>query len=140
MALVNVKGLRASGTIAAGNGPVGLTDIQGAFHATTGNGTIAVEGGVGSFDLTSGNGDIVFKGVLSPGTASSFNSGNGSVTVEFDGPPSVAVDAESGSGRVRSELELSATTRSEKDHLVGVIGDGASGLHIRTGNGDITVR
>ena len=138
--LVLVKGLRSTGTIVAGNGPVGLTDIQGDFHAATGNGRIVVEGAVGSFDLASGNGDIVFKGMLSSGTTSSFNTGNGSVTVEFDGPPSVAVDAESGSGRVRSELELSATTRSEKDHLVGMIGDGAAGLRIRVGNGDITIR
>ena len=138
--LVILKGLRASGTIATGNGPVGLTDVEGSIRVTTGNGRIVVEGGVGSFDLTSGNGDIVFKGVLSPGTTSSFNSGNGSVTVEFDGPPSVAVDAESGSGRVTSGIELSATTRSEKDHLVGMIGDGAAALHIRAGNGDITIR
>ena len=138
--LVIVKGLRASGTIAAGNGPVGLTDVEGSFAVTTGNGRIVVDGGVGSFDLTSGNGGIVFKGVLSPGTASSFNSDNGSVTVEFDGSPSVALSAKSGSGRVKNELELSATTRSEKDHLAGTVGDGAASLHIRAGNGDIAIR
>ena len=138
--LVSVKGLRAAATIVTGNGPVGLTDVEGSIGVTTGNGRIVVEGGVGSFDLTSGNGDIVFQGVLSPGTESNFDSGNGPVTVEFDGPQSVAVDAESKSGRVRSELELSTTTRSEKDHLVGMIGDGAASLHIRAGNGDIAVR
>ena len=138
--LVFVEGTRDSGKVTTGNGHVGLTDIQGDFHATTGNGKIAVTDGVGAFNLTSGNGDIVFKGSLNPGSTSTFNSGNGTVTVEFDGPPNVAIDAESESGRVRSDLEFSSTTRSEKDHLIGAIGGGAADLRIRTGRGDITIR
>jgi len=138
--LITVEGLRASGKVTNGNGQVGLSDVEGSFQATTGNGLIKVSSGTGSFQLSSGNGDIGFKGTLTPGSASRFNSGNGSIKVEFDGPPSVAIDAETGRGKVSSDLEMSVTTLSEPKHLIGMIGDGAADLRIGTGNGDIAVR
>jgi len=138
--LVSLEGLRGTGSATTGNGPVGLADVQGVFQATTGNGRVSTSAASGAFVLSSGNGDVVFRGQLEAGSESRFDTGNGSVTVEFTGRPNVAFDASTGSGRVRSQLALSATTRDERKHLAGTIGEGEADLHARTGHGDVTIR
>ena len=155
---ISVAGLRSSGNVTtgngnlelsdlegafvvtSGNGSISLSDVDGAFTAVTGNGHMAADKAAGSFALTVGNGNITFGGDLEPGTASSINSGRGSVVVGFSGQPSVRIDAQTDDGRVTTDLVLSETTRSDQDHLIGVLGDGAAELSVRCGSGDITLR
>jgi DUF4097 and DUF4098 domain-containing protein YvlB len=154
--MIEVEGLKASGTLRTSNGLVAMTDIEGAFDVRTSNGGIEVsdmagtatldtsnglvslKDVTGTFDVSTSNGPILFSGEMTPGGENRLETSNGGVTVELEGTPSVDLDASAGNGRVTSKLSIEAT-RTETGHLVGTIGDGEAELFIRTSNGSVTI-
>ncbi len=153
---IEVQGLEASGTLRTSNGRVVMKDIRGDLDVRTSNGpievtsmegvgTLATSNGAvtlaevkGAFDVDTSNGNISFSGEMTAGGENRLETSNGSVTVELEGTPSVKLDASTSRGEVSSELPIEAS-RTQKQRLVGTIGDGEAELFIRTSNGSVTI-
>jgi DUF4097 and DUF4098 domain-containing protein YvlB len=154
---VELYGIHGSASARTSNGRVAIENASGDFEARTSNGRIDVDGFEGTLylrtsngkvdlrevngevDVDTSNGEIWYSGNMTPGGRNRLVSSNGDVDVELRGTPSVVLDAETSNGRVTSELPVLATV-TDKDRLVGKIGDGETDLYVRTSNGDITVK
>ncbi|MCO4098147.1 MAG: DUF4097 domain-containing protein [Gemmatimonas sp.] len=66
-------------------------------------------------------------------------SGSGGVLLGVPGSLSADIDIETGSGGIETDFML-RTTRVERNHVRGVIGDGAGRIRIETGSGSVTLR
>jgi len=154
---IELHGLKGSGSLKSSNGKIVLDNVTGNFDGGTSNGRIeanAVEGSVilktsngkidvrgvqGEFNIESSNGSVFYSGNMTAGGRNRLVTSNGDIVVELPGQPSVVLDAETSNGEVTSELPILATV-TQKDRLVGRIGEGEADLYIRTSNGDITIR
>ena len=67
------------------------------------------------------------------------DTGSGDVTVTIPAELGAAVDIETGSGDIDLQNVTVRTTRLEKDHLTGEIGDGKGRMKIETGSGGVTL-
>ena len=68
------------------------------------------------------------------------DTGSGDVTLTLPPQFGAHVDIETGSGGIELRGVSIQTTRLERDHLVGEIGDGKGRLKIETGSGGITLQ
>ena len=155
--LIELHGIRGSGSLETSNGRLVLDDVKGDFEGRTSNGRIEVESMEGSaflrtsngsvhinasegeFDIQTSNGSISFNGNMTAGGSNRLVTSNGNVDVKLLGTPSVVLDAETSNGDVSSELPILATV-TKKDRLVGEIGEGEADLYIRTSNGSVNIR
>jgi lia operon protein LiaG len=65
------------------------------------------------------------------------DTGSGDVTVNMPAELGAEVDLDTGSGEIDLQNVTVRTTRLEKDHVRGAIGDGKGRMHIETGSGGI---
>ena len=154
---IELNGIEGTGTLRTSNGEIVLENVKGDFEGRTSNGKIEVDTLEGTAFLRTSNGGLDLKGVTGEVDAETSNGGisysgdmiaggdnrlitsNGNVDVELLGTPSIELDASTSNGDITSELPITATTTGD-DHLVGTIGDGEADLHIKTSNGDVTIR
>ena len=117
---VDVREIRASGSIAIGNGSISLAGVNGdvvgnlgngraeatrysgSLIMNTGNGAISISDADGSFDLNSGNGGISVTG----GSGSfDLNAGNGAVILQAELITGSRNNLASGNGSITAEIE-----------------------------------
>jgi len=117
-------GVRGSGarcgtlSVDVGSGSVQLDDIQST--------DVTVDAGSGGVTL----------GMRNSPKAVAVDAGSGSVTVTLPSDLSADVDIETGSGGITSDFPV-RTSRVERHHLRGTIGDGAGRIRIETGSGSV---
>ncbi len=69
------------------------------------------------------------------------STGDGSVTLELPSVFNAELDAHSGDGRVRAQdVGLEMSRRDGRNTLRGRLGSGGRDLHVRTGDGSITIK
>lgn len=141
-----------------GSGSVKLSHIEGdEITVDTGSGSVWGAGVIGeSLTVDTGSGKIELKGVASPEVQ--LDTGNGAVEVELVEDVE-SLEADTGSGRVTlklpasigAQLELDTGSggievdvpvqvrKSEKDYLLGILGDGEGSITVDTGSGKIRV-
>ncbi len=121
------------------NGRIEVKDMEGKAYLRTSNGPVRIEAGSGEFDVQTSSGYIFFGGNMTAGGSNRLVTSNGSVDVRLLSTPGIMLDAETSNGKVTSELSILATV-TDKDRLVGKIGEGEADLCIRASNGDVTVK
>ncbi len=149
-------------TLQTGDGSIRADRLEGEVRANTGDGSIEVDGVRGKVDLDSGDGSIRVVGRLEDVRV---HSGDGAVTVEAaegsamknewslttgDGAIAVRlptgfdaeVDAQSGDGQVTAEGISQDAPRNDDERNVarGRLGKGGHTIHVRSGDGAITIR
>jgi len=158
----DVKVTDAAGdvTLDTGSGNVIVTAAHGRqLKLDTGSGDVTAERvEVDVLKVDTGSGNVTASGVKAPDANIDTGSGNvrlelltdieslsvdtGSGDVSLTLPPQFGahVDIETGSGGIELRGVSIQTTRLEREHLVGDIGDGKGRLKIETGSGGITLR
>jgi lia operon protein LiaG len=158
----DVKVTEAAGdvTLDTGSGNVIVTGAHGRqLKLDTGSGDVTAERvEVDVLKVDTGSGNVTASGVKSPDANIDTGSGNvrlelladiesldvdtGSGDVTLTLPPQFGahVDIETGSGGIELRGVSIQTTRLEREHLVGDIGDGKGRLKIETGSGGITLQ
>ena len=155
---------RISGTVemSSGDGAIHGRELSGALRVRTGDGSITLEQVSGSLDLNTGDGSVKVDGKLStlharsgdgsitiratPGSSAEGDwdiiTGDGSIVLELPDGFGGELDAHTGDGHVNLEnLVLSNVTgRISKNDLRGRLGAGGKSVHVRTGDGSITLR
>lgn len=139
-----------------GSGGVTLTGIHGdALGVDAGSGsvhgadvdvkTLKVDVGSGGLRLDrvkaprvsvdAGSGSTVLE-LLSPVDHLDVDSGSGGVTIRLPASQGADVDIETGSGGIDSDFSVQ-TTRIERNHMRGRIGDGRGSIKIQAGSGGV---
>jgi hypothetical protein len=155
---IEVQGTTGGGILQTSNGDMLLEEVKGDFEATTSNGAVeidTIEGSAfvktskgkvtlreakGAFNVKTSNGAVSFSGEMTPGGSNRLVTSNGSVEVEFTGTLSLNIDASTSNGEVEHPDVAILATKTETDHLVGIIGAGEADLYIETSNGDVTIQ
>jgi DUF4097 and DUF4098 domain-containing protein YvlB len=156
---ISATGISGQIELRSGDGSVQGHDLQGQILANTGDGAIALENVTGGVDVNTGDGSVRLQGAPSSLKAHTgdgsvavdvgaggkiasdwdITTGDGSVEVKLPDGLNASIDASTGDGRVSaSDFGLHASG-DEHRALVGNIGSGGATLHIRTGDGSITL-
>jgi lia operon protein LiaG len=157
---VKVSDVEGDVKLDTGSGNVSVTGAHGReLTLDTGSGDVTAERVVVDvLKVNTGSGQVTASGIRSP--EASIETGSGDVNVELLGdvvslfvntgsgdvklgvPPQLGahVDMETGSGEIELRGMSVQTTRLERSHLVGQIGDGKGRLRIETGSGGITLQ
>ena len=143
---IELHGIEGSGYLRTSNGEIVLRNpgididnMEGTAVFDTSNSSVDLQNVSGTIDVETSNGGISFSGEMTAGGSNRLKTSNGSVEVELRGTPSVSIDASTSNGKVKSDIPILATV-TEKEHLVGIIGEGEADLRIRTSNGSVTIR
>ena len=153
---VTVDRLKGSLLVDTGSGDVRLSDAEGDVSLDTGSGSVMVSGMTGrELKLDTGSGDVTASSVRAADVRIDTGSGNvrldlladvetldvdtgsGDVTINVPADLGAAVDIETGSGDIDLQNVTVRTTRLERDHLTGEIGDGKGRIRIDTGSGGV---
>src|SRR6266516_3524947 len=125
--------------IDTGSGDVKVADVEGDVRLDTGSGNVIVTGAHGrQLKLDTGSGDVTADRVEVD--VLKVDTGSGDVTLTVPPQFGAHVDIETGSGGIELRGVSIQTTRLEREHLVGDIGDGKGRLKIETGSGGITLQ
>ncbi len=153
---VTVDHMKGSLLVDTGSGDVRLSDAQGDVSLDTGSGNVTVSGVSGpELKFDTGSGDVTASSVRAGNVKIDTGSGNvrldlltdletldvdtGSGDVTINVPPDLGaeLDIETGSGDIDLQNVTIRTTRLERDHLTGAIGDGKGRIRIETGSGGV---
>ncbi|HKC83064.1 MAG TPA: DUF4097 family beta strand repeat-containing protein [bacterium] len=153
---VTVDHMKGSLLVDTGSGDVRLSDAQGDVSLDTGSGNVTVSGVSGpELKFDTGSGDVTASSVRAGNVKIDTGSGNvrldlltdletldvdtGSGDVTINVPPDLGaeLDIETGSGDIDLQNVTVRTTRLERDHLTGAIGDGKGRIRIETGSGGV---
>jgi len=157
---VKVADVEGDVRLDTGSGNVIVTGAHGRqLKLDTGSGDVTADRvEVDVLKVDTGSGNVTASGVKSPDANVDTGSGNvhlelladieslnvdtGSGEVNLTLPPQFGahVDIETGSGGIELRGVSIQTTRLEREHLVGDIGDGKGRLKIETGSGGITLQ
>ena len=121
--------------VAAAN--VTVDDAKGSLLVDTGSGEVtasSVRANDVKIDTGSGN---VRLDLLADVRALDVDTGSGGVTINVPADLGAEVDIETGSGDIDLQNVTVRTTRLERDHLTGEIGDGKGRIRIETGSGGV---
>ncbi len=121
--------------VAAAN--VTVDDAKGSLLVDTGSGEVtasSVRANDVKIDTGSGN---VRLDLLADVRALDVDTGSGGVTINVPADLRAEVDIETGSGDIDLQNVTVRTTRLERDHLTGEIGDGKGRIRIETGSGGV---
>ena len=156
---VDISGARGDVFVDTGSGRVQVSDTRGdQLNIDTGSGGVSgsglsarellVDTGSGSVELSSltateisvdtGSGSVDLALDSNPRSVL-VDTGSGSVTLSLPSDFSATVEVETGSGGIRTEFPIQLR-RSERDHIIGTIGDGSGRLEVDTGSGSVTIR
>src|SRR5881296_370213 len=153
---VTVDHAKGSLLVDTGSGDVRLSDAEGEVSLDTGSGSVTVSAVSGpEVRLDTGSGDVTASSVrandvkidtgsgnvrldlLADVRALDVDTGSGDVTINVPADLGAAVDIETGSGDIDLQNVTVRTTRLERDHLTGEIGDGKGRIRIETGSGGV---
>jgi hypothetical protein len=142
----SIHATSASGnlTVNTGDGSINLDGVDGTLEATTGDGSVKVTGKLTSVRARTGDGSITVH--AQPGSSASADwdlaSGDGSVTLEIPEGFSADLDAHTGDGGINLNgvSVTNVTGAISRNTVKGQLGSGGRSLHVRTGDGSITLR
>jgi len=153
---VTADHVKGSLLVDTGSGDVRLSDAQGDVSLDTGSGNVTVSGVSGpELKLDTGSGDVTASSVragkvkidtgsgnvrldlLADLEALDVDTGSGDVTINVPPDLGAELDIETGSGDIDLQNVTVRTTRLERDHLTGAIGDGKGRIRIETGSGGV---
>jgi hypothetical protein len=141
-----IKGRRLSGdlNIHTGDGSIRLSDVDGRLDAVTGDGSIVIDGRLAAVRVRTGDGSVSVSAAEGSAASEDWNiaTGDGSVTLEIPEAFGGELDAHTGDGSiVMRDITLSNLTGAiGRSHVRGQLGSGGRPIHIRTGDGSITLR
>ena len=145
----------------SGDGRIVVGDVNGEVSVETGDGSIRIEHVDGVVDAQSGDGSIHVDGVLARvrvrsgdgrvtiradrGSAAqedwSVSTGDGSVMLELPDRFDAELDANTGDGRITiDDVDMRDRKRSHRQSVQTRLGAGGHSLHVRSGDGSITLR
>ena len=158
VAAANVTADHVNGSLLVdtGSGDVRLSDAEGDLSLDTGSGDLIVSAVSGpELKLDTGSGNVTASSVranrvkidtgsgdvrldlLADVQSLDVDTGSGDVTITVPPDLGAEVDIETGSGDIDLQNVTVRTTRLERDHLTGEIGDGKGRIRIETGSGGI---
>jgi lia operon protein LiaG len=139
---VIVNGVRGNGlSLGTGSGNVTIDRIAAdILKVDTGSGDVTASA-IRSRDvsLDTGSGGVRLE-LLTDVESLAVDTGSGDVTMTIPGEFGARVDIETGSGGIDLRGVAIKTTRLERDHLIGEIGDGKGRVRVSTGSGGVTLR
>lgn len=124
-------------TVDAGSGGItGDTVSCDEIKMDAGSGGVRLERAkAGIVKLDAGSGSVKL-GLLTLPREIKVDAGSGGVTVSIPANSGATIDIETGSGGVESDFPVT-TTRMERNHLRGTIGDGSARIRIESGSGSV---
>jgi DUF4097 and DUF4098 domain-containing protein YvlB len=125
------------------DGSLTVDDLEGAAVLSTLDGGISVTGKIASLRAKTSDGSITVRAERGAEMSSewSISTNDGSVAVYLPRDFGAEVDAETGDGRIRSELDLASAQEDARSRtLRGKLGAGGPLLHVRSGDGTISLR
>ena len=142
----SIHGRELSGTlrVRTGDGSIALDQVSGSLDVNTGDGTVKIDGKLTSVHARAGDGSITIRAI--PGSSAEgdwdITTGDGSIVLELPDNFGGELDAHTGDGHVNLEnLTLSGVTgKISKNDIRGRLGAGGKPVHVRTGDGSITLR
>src|SRR6266516_3746642 len=157
---VKVGDVEGDVSLDTGSGNVIVTGARGRqLKLDTGSGDVSAERvEVDVLKVATGSGNVTASGLKAPDANIDTGSGNvrlelladaeslyvdtgsGDVTIEVPPQFGAHVDIETGSGGIELRGVSIRTTRLERDHVVGEIGDGKGRVKIETGSGGVTLQ
>jgi lia operon protein LiaG len=157
---IKVSDVEGDVNLNTGSGDVSVAGARGReLKLDTGSGDVAAQRvEVDVLKVNTGSGGVTASGIRSPDTSIETGSGNvrlelladvvsllidtgsGDVTLGVSPQLGAHVDIETGSGEIELHGMSVQTTRLERAHLVGQIGDGRGRVRIETGSGGITLQ
>jgi DUF4097 and DUF4098 domain-containing protein YvlB len=127
----------------SGDGSIRARDVNGDLDVHTGDGSITLGGRLTSARARSGDGRVRVE--AAEGSAANgdwdITTGDGAVTLEIPDGFGAELDAHTGDGGISTrDVTLSNVTgRIGRNSLRGRLGNGGHALHVRTGDGSITL-
>src|SRR5207302_21705 len=118
-------------------GRVSVANVDGDLQVDVSAANVTADHTKGSLRIDTGSGDVKVADVEGDVR---LDTGSGNVIVTVPAQFGAHVDIETGSGGIELRGVSIQTTRREREHLVGVIGDGKGRLKIETGSGGITLQ
>lgn len=136
---IEVVGPAADLKARTSNGPITTKGGKGRRELYSSNGRIEVEADAAELKLDTSNGRIRFVGSLLAGEHL-LDSSNGSITVILPATATFKVDASTSNGSIKSEFELSESSRAKRTRLIGSVGTNPTAeLKIKTSNSSIDI-
>ena len=121
--------------VAAAN--VTADHVKGSLLVDTGSGDVTASSvRAGSVKIDTGSGNVRLD-LLADLEALDVDTGSGDVTINVPPDLGAELDIETGSGDIDLQNVTVRTTRLERDHLTGAIGDGKGRIRIETGSGAV---
>jgi hypothetical protein len=139
---IRVRGAEGRVEARSSDGDIDLLDIKGEVRAAASDGKIEVSGVLTGLDLESSDGDITVRAL--PGSRME----RGWEIVASDGDVEAALPADfsaelrlhASDGSLSCSLPVALRGRNSRHDLEGTLGSGGSLLHIRTSDGDVTLK
>jgi DUF4097 and DUF4098 domain-containing protein YvlB len=141
---IDIERMSGRVELRSGDGSIRASGMAGDVNAQTGDGRIDLDGTFSGLHARSGDGRVKIR--VAPGATPAgdwdVSTGDGSVTLELPEGFNGELDAHTGDGRVEIEgLTVSNVTGEiRKNSVRGRLGSGGHVVHVRTGDGSITVR
>ena len=121
--------------VAAAN--VTADHVKGSLLVDTGSGDVTASSvRAGNVKIDTGSGNVRLD-LLADLEALDVDTGSGDVTINVPPDLGAELDIETGSGDIDLQNVTVRTTRLERDHLTGAIGDGKGRIRIETGSGGV---
>jgi DUF4097 and DUF4098 domain-containing protein YvlB len=142
----SIHGRELSGTlrVRTGDGSITLDQVSGSLDVNTGDGTVKIDGKLTSVHARSGDGSITIRATAGSSAEGDWDitTGDGSIVLELPDNFGGELDAHTGDGHVNLEnLTLSTVTgKISRNDIRGRLGAGGKSVHVRTGDGSITLR
>jgi len=127
--------------LATGSGDVSAERVEvDVLKVDTGSGNVTASGvKAPDANIDTGSGNVRLE-LLADTESLYVDTGSGDVTIEVPPQFGAHVDIETGSGGIELRGVSIRTTRLERDHIVGEIGDGKGRVKIETGSGGVTLQ
>ena len=123
------------------NGDIGVTGVGGTFALNTSSGSIDLNPVRGPGKAHTSNGEIHCTIEDFPaGGALALSAVNGDVDMKLPGDINAEIDLATVNGRIRVNKELRDGIEFGRSKAAGVIGGGKGKIHIRTKNGNISIK
>ena len=138
---IRARGLKGDIDVHSGDGRVTLEELDGHLRARTRDGHLTASGRFDELDLGAGDGrvDAVAGPGSQPTSAWNVETGDGSVNLRIPHDINTLLDARTRDGHINVNLPITVSGRLDRRELVGELNDGGPSLHIRTGDGSITL-
>jgi DUF4097 and DUF4098 domain-containing protein YvlB len=121
-------------------GRVFVSNVDGDLQVHVSGADVTADHTKGSLRIDTGSGDVKLRLELLADIESLYvDTGSGDVSVTLPPQFGAHVDIETGSGEIELRGVSIQTTRLEREHVVGDIGDGKGRLKIETGSGGVTL-